>query len=214
MMKSLRTPWRSEILSNRADSFFFRKSLKFCKRAEPQRKSYLMFLVGHPIIHGRFLCKLRSLQNYSDGARMLVDSYLNGKIQFVRCGEKKSSVGRMMSGVLQGSVLGPLLSVFYFNDVSKVIKFFRFHIYVDDLQNYHSSSVSDLQRCYDEINMDLQQIHEWTTAIILIHRCRADIPPPTLLIGANVVKVVPKVRYLRFVLNERLTATDQLRKVC
>jgi hypothetical protein len=35
-----------------------------------------------------------------------------------------------------------------------------FHIYADDLQTYHSSSGSDLQRCYDEINMDLQQIHE------------------------------------------------------
>jgi hypothetical protein len=47
-------------------------------------------------------------------------------------------------------------------------------------QTYHCSSVSDLQRCYDEINMDLQQIHEWATAnglklnpeksqVILIH---------------------------------------------
>jgi hypothetical protein len=98
-------------------------------------------------------------------------------------------------------------------------------IFIDDLQIYHSSSVSDLQRCYDEINLDLQQIHEWATAnglklnpeksqVILIHRCRADIPPPTLLVGANVVKVVPKVRNLGFVLNERLTATDHFREVC
>jgi hypothetical protein len=83
-------------------------------------------------------------------------------------------------------------------------------IFIDDLQIYHSSSVSDLQRCYDEINLDLQQIHLWATAnglklnpeksqVILIHRCRADIPPPTLLVGANVVKVVPKVRNLGFV---------------
>jgi hypothetical protein len=91
------------------------------------------------IIHGLLLCKLKSLQNYSDGTRMLVDSYLNGRTQFVRCGEKESS---------------------YINDVSRVIKFSRFHIYVDDLQIYHSSSASDLQRCYDEINMDMQQIHE------------------------------------------------------
>jgi hypothetical protein len=85
------------------------------------------------------------------------------------------------------------------------------------------SSVSDLQRCYDEINMDLQQIHEWAMAnglkvnpeksqVILIHRCRADIPPPTLL-GDNVVKVVSRVRNLGFVLNERLTGTDHFRKV-
>jgi hypothetical protein len=34
------------------------------------------------------------------------------------------------------------------------------------------------------------------------------------LIGANVVKVVPLVKNLGFVLNERLTATDHFRKVC
>jgi hypothetical protein len=75
----------------------------------------------------------------------------------VRCGEKDSSVGRVTCGVSQKSVLGPLLFV------SSVIKYSRFHIYADDLQTYHSSSVLDLQRCYDEINMDLQQIHEWAT---------------------------------------------------
>jgi hypothetical protein len=41
-----------------------------------------------------------------------------------------------------------------------------------------------------------------------------DIPPPTLLIGANVVKVVLMVRNLGFVLNDRITATDHFRKVC
>jgi hypothetical protein len=81
---------------------------------------------------------------------MLVDSYLNGRTQFVRCREKKSSVGRVTCGVLQGSVLGPLLFV-YIDDVSRVITYSRFHIYADDLQIYHSTSVSDLKWCNDEI---------------------------------------------------------------
>jgi hypothetical protein len=55
---------------------------------------------------------------------------------------------------------------------------------------------------------------KWTEAESGIHRCRADIPPPTLLIGAYVVQVVPRVRNLGFVLNERLTATDHFRKMC
>jgi hypothetical protein len=100
------------------------------------------------VIHGLLLCKLRNLQNYSDGAGMLVNSYLNGRTKFVRCGEKESSVERVTCGVPQGSVLGPLLFISYINDVSKVIKYSRFHIYADDLQIYHSSNVSDLQRCY------------------------------------------------------------------
>jgi hypothetical protein len=77
------------------------------------------------VIHGLLFCKLRNLQNYLDGARMLVDSYLNGRTHFVRCrenGEKESSVGRVTCGVLQGSVLGQLLFVSYINDVSRVIK--------------------------------------------------------------------------------------------
>jgi hypothetical protein len=45
-------------------------------------------------------------------------------------------------------------------------------------------------------------------------RCRVDIPPPTHLIGSDVITVVPKVNNLGFVLNERLTATDHFKKVC
>jgi hypothetical protein len=66
-----------------------------------------------------------------------VDSYLNGRTQFARCGENESSVGRVTCDTPQGSVLSPLLFVFYVNDVSRVIKYSRFHIYADDLKIYH-----------------------------------------------------------------------------
>jgi hypothetical protein len=65
------------------------------------------------VMHGLLLCKLKSLQNYSDGARMLVDSYMNGRTQFVRCGEEESSIGRVTCGVPQGPVLRPLLFFLY-----------------------------------------------------------------------------------------------------
>jgi hypothetical protein len=62
-------------------------------------------------------------------------------------------------------------------------------------------------------------VHEWAAAnglqlnamksqLLVISRCRVDIPPPTLLIGSDVIKVVPKVT------NEGLTATDHFKKVC
>jgi hypothetical protein len=104
----------------------------------------------------------------------------------VTCDEKESYVGRVTCGVSQGLVLSPLLIITYSYGVSRVIQYSRFQIYADDLQIYHSSSVSDFQRCYDEINLYLQQINEWATAnrlklnpkksqAVLIHRYRADI---------------------------------------
>jgi hypothetical protein len=142
----------------------------------------------------------------------------------VRPGGQKSCVGAMTCGVPQGSVLVPLLFISYIDDVSRVIRYCSFHIYADDLQIYHICAV-DFQKCIYELNLDLQRVHEWAAAnglklnpimsqVIVISRCRFDIPPPTLLIGSDVIKVVPKVNNLGFVLNERLTATDHFKKVC
>jgi hypothetical protein len=44
----------------------------------------------------------------------------------VSCSEKESSVGRTTCGVPQGSLI---VFISYINDVSKVIKYNRFHIY-------------------------------------------------------------------------------------
>jgi hypothetical protein len=63
------------------------------------------------VVHGLLLCKLQIGQNYSVGAGMLVGSYLGERAQFVRFGGQESSVGAVTCGVLQGSVLGPLLFI-------------------------------------------------------------------------------------------------------
>jgi hypothetical protein len=87
------------------------------------------------VIHKLLLRKLKNLQNYSNGAQMLVGSYLNGRSRW--------------EDHAWCSVLGPFSFVSYIDGVSMVIKYSRFHIYADSLQIYHSFSVSDLQRCYD-----------------------------------------------------------------
>jgi ribonucleases P/MRP protein subunit RPP40 len=140
----------------------------------------------------------------------------------VRSGGQESSAGVVTCGVPQGSVLGPLLFTSYIDDVSRVIRYCRFHIYADDLQIYHTCAVLSFQRCIDELSLDLQRVHEWAAAnslklnpiksqVIVISRCRFDTPTPTLLIGSDVIKFVLKVNSLGFVLNERLTAIDQFK---
>jgi hypothetical protein len=72
----------------------------------------------------------------------------------VRSDGQESSVGAVTCGVLQGSVLGPLLFISYIDDVSRVIRYCRFYIYADDLQIYHTCAESDFQRCIDKLNLD------------------------------------------------------------
>jgi hypothetical protein len=79
-----------------------------------------------------------------------------------------------------------------------------FTFYANDLQMHHTCAVSDFQKCIAELNLDLQRVHEWAAAnglklnpiksqVIVISRCRVDFPPPTLLIGSDIIKVVPRL---------------------
>jgi hypothetical protein len=80
---------------------------------------------------------------------MLVASYFGEGAQFVRSGSQESSVGAVTCGVLQRSVLGPLLFISDIDDVSRVIRYCRFKIYADDLQIYQTCAVSDFEMCID-----------------------------------------------------------------
>jgi hypothetical protein len=139
-----------------------------------------------------------SMEDGQVGAGLLVESYLGERAQFVRSGGQESSVGAVTCRASLDLVLGPVLFISYIDDVSRVIRYCRFRIiYADDLQIYHTYAVLDFQKCIDELYLDLQRVHEWTTAnglklnpikskVIVISRCRIDIPAPKLPIGSRV----------------------------
>jgi hypothetical protein len=141
----------------------------------------------------------------------------------VRSDGECSTIRGIEYGDPQGSVLGPLLFISFIDDVSVLIHFCRFHIYADDLQIYHSSSVADLQRCYDEVNADLKRIYERAGSNCLklnpkksqvIPIQRGEVPQPELFISPDSIEVAPKVRNLGFVLNRNLTPVDHYKAVC
>ena len=62
----------------------------------------------------------------------LVSSYLENRKQYTEIDNIKSNMLSIITGVLQGSILGPLLFIIYINDFAQASQMFNFLIYADD----------------------------------------------------------------------------------
>ena len=84
-------------------------------------------------------------------------NYLSNRKQFVQMADVTSSYLPVVSGVPQGSVLGPLLFLIYINDLPKVITHSNIRMFADDTKlmlDVIKSSPSLLQ-------IDLHAVYEW-----------------------------------------------------
>ena len=111
-------------------------------------------LVNHNIL-------LRKLASYKFRPVKLVwfDSYLSNRKQQVHVSGKLSCEGEIKAGILQGSVLGPLLFILYINDLSLHIDFCDLDLFaVDSTMSIANSSISVLVNL---IQADLLNFDEW-----------------------------------------------------
>jgi Reverse transcriptase (RNA-dependent DNA polymerase) len=65
-------------------------------------------------------------------------------------------------GVIQGSILGPVLFSLFINDLLEVIMFSQAHLYADDVQIYVSGDLSDATRLIEKLNADVSNIWHWS----------------------------------------------------
>ena len=109
--------------------------------------------------HGSLLRKLEELGVHSSMLCWL-RTYLEGRTQHVRLMGCKSQPYSVTSGVPQGSHLGPLLFLIFFNDVVSVIKHSKCALYADDLKLYREvKSLEDSAK----LQRDLTAISQWCT---------------------------------------------------
>ena len=107
--------------------------------------------------HSRLLGKLRS-HGINSNTLKWIEAFLKNRTQVVRVNGEDSFSAPVLSGIPQGSVLGPLLFVIYINDLPDNIRSDSF-LFADDTKIVrHITSADDgaiLQR-------DLESLEEWS----------------------------------------------------
>ena len=81
--------------------------------------------------------------------------------QIVNMSTAKSDEIPVCSGIAQGTVLGPLIFIFYINDIISSIKHCRLSMFADDCILYYIGNVFDTM--FDKLQTDLDMFIEWCT---------------------------------------------------
>lgn len=107
--------------------------------------------------HNALIAKLGEIGIHSS-LLAWIDSYLRARTQYVKILGWDSRVFSVKSGVPQGSHLGPLLFLLFFNDVTKVVKSSKFSLFADDLKIH--KVVKSVRDC-NALQADIAALHLW-----------------------------------------------------
>ena len=114
------------------------------------------------VCHNKMLVKLKQ---YGVGGPLLewIGDFLTGRTQQTRIGKNLSEVNAIISGVIQGSCLGPALFLLYINDLVDVFSDgVIVKLYADDVKLYSSCmiKVNDID---SELQTNLDKLCKWAS---------------------------------------------------
>ena len=108
--------------------------------------------------HARLLSKL-PICRIKNKEVSWFESYLFGRKQIVSYDRALSEIQAISCGVLQGSILGPLLFTILTNDIDKNLRQCEMTLYADDSVLYVGGKTCDVIE--EKLNSDLEQIANW-----------------------------------------------------
>ena len=110
--------------------------------------------------HRRLMYKLKRL-GISDTVLCWVESFITGRTQQVNLRGKLSKSVNVLSGVPQGSVLGPILFTLYINDLPQSVASMC-SIFADDTKLYRKiNTIEDADALQNDLNMLIEWCNTW-----------------------------------------------------
>lgn len=126
---------------------------------------YLDFMKAFDRVPHRRLLEKMSAYNINGNVRNWIEDFLTGRRQRVLVSGEASEWRNVISGVPQGSVLGPLLFVIFINDLPDTVKNnSQVYLYADDTKVY--KIVENVSDCLN-LQEDLDEIKKWSEKWLL-----------------------------------------------
>lgn len=177
------------------------------------------------VSHVKLLNKLSQQFHFSRNAVLLIKSYLSLRCQIVEIDGNQSRPIHIISGVPQGSVLGPLLFSLFINDLPSVLKICMIHMFADDVQLYFCSTNIGIDEMVRLINADLKNVSLWSlnnllpinsskTKAMFISRRLVRPTLPHLVINNERIEYVNKASNLGVTFQNNLEWDDQVNSQC
>ena len=181
---------------------------------------YLDFSKAFDKFDHRLLLQKLSKMGIQGKVLSWISAFLSNRTQRVLVNGMKSRPVRVISGVPQGTVLGPLLFIIYINDISEIIKTCRIKIFADDSKLQHNIKTADDRK---KLQTDLEAMIKWSKdnnmelnegKFQLMHHGYNDtlkddytLPPGTIITSSNTV------RDLGIMINDKLSWRDHYYKM-
>ena len=151
-------------------------------------------------------------------------SYLTCRSQLVVVGGEQSSPLSVLSGVPQGSVLGPLLFLIFINEiVHQISPGSTMSLFADDIALYRPiCSIED----YTTLQNDVTAIANWVVNsllslqpakccyMVISRKRRLRLSPPPILVESNPLLLVNIVKYLGIQINSDLSWSPHVTNLC
>ena len=170
---------------------------------------------------GNLLCTLERDFDLHPSILVWLKSYLMGRTLQVKVEDCLSAPKEVLSGVPQGSRLGPLLFIAYVNSIADLELSPHAHVilYADDIAYIKAvTSVqdsTDLQNDINRIDAELTakflDLNAAKTKLMQFSVSPVPPEPPVLSVRGNAVERVPNFRYLGLLYDERLSWADHAR---
>ena len=171
------------------------------------------------VSHAKLLCKLQA-HGVRGNLLNWIENFLSGRTQQTRVGSCLSHSVNLDSGVVQGSVLGPLLFVIFINDITNLFanNNCKCKLYADDLKLY---SVLETSADCNILQQKLNAIYEWSSKwqlLISYKKCNVMYVgnlehSVQLLLNGNALPVANEVKDLGVIVDDKLTFNGHIDQI-